>query len=585
VPGVLSRDRLSTAPVRCGPWLRLLRHGTGALLLLVWAAPALAAVLTSDQTWSGIVRVEEDLLVPAGITLTIEPGAHITFAAAPSTKTDPVFWNPDTELAVAGRLVAGAKGQAPVVFQSDGPWGGVVAAPGGEVRVENAQWLRAGEALLCVAAVCDLDRVTIGGGEYGLVLGPGAHFTARDVTVEGARVGVLDARGAPTLPGIPEGVLVSGAADAALLWVPTADRTVSALVPDVSPSAVPRVEYVGEYTVAADETWTGEVILAGRVTVIPEAVLTLAPGTRVRFRRHDSNGDGLGEGELLVLGGIRSRGLPGRPVIFESAEPEPVSGDWDKVSLIASEDPGNSFTYTVFRHGVQSLHAHFSKFVAEHCLFADNLRAVQFQESSGSAVRSSVFVGNKQALRFRDSQVEVRGNLLVDNWYAVHAYRCALEFVDNVVTGSALGGFLAKESQVRLAGNRLLFGRDGVRLRQDGTTAEITANLFSGFAEDALSLNRVRGTVEGNRLAAAGLDLISVEEADVRLVGNHLSGAGRDLVHLNGSGDLAAPDNYWGGLDPAAAIHDRTDDPLLGTVYWQPAREAPPLLSEPQQNW
>ncbi len=450
----------------------------------------------------------------------------------------------------------------------------------------SAQVLGAGEALLCVGAACVLDDVVMEGGEYGLVLGPDARLVAREVTVRGARVGVLDARAVPdTLP-LPAGVTVEDSVDAALLRVPAADRAVSPVAPvTAAPDPGERVEFVGEYTVARDELWTGQVVLAGRVTVVPEAVLTLAPGTRVQFRKRDSNGDGLGEGELLVLGGIRSRGLPGRPVVFESAEGAPAPGDWDKVSLIASEDPDNHFAYTVFRHGVQALHAHFSRFVAEDCFFGDNLRAVQFQESEGSAVRRSVFVGNKQALRFRDSRVEVRGNVLVDNWYAVHTFRCTLEFADNVVEGTALGGFLAKESEVRFTGNRVLWGRDGARLKSLDSHAEITANLMSGFAEDALSLSQVSGTVSGNRMDGAGLDLVSVEDAAPRIVGNQLTGAGRHAVHLKGATDLDATGNHWGGADPAAVIHDREDDPQLGAVLWQPALEAPPRLSAPGRNW
>ncbi|MDF1551860.1 MAG: hypothetical protein P1P84_02305 [Deferrisomatales bacterium] len=572
--GAVRRGSVWRGPFLCG------------LLLLGLATPTPGAILAADETWSGAVRVEEDLLVPPGRTLTILSGTRVTFAEAPSTKTEPVFWNPGTELAVAGRLVIGAAGQAPVVFDGDGPWGGVVAAPGGQVTLVNVRLAGAEEALLCVGAGCELTDVVVEGGEYGLVLGPGARFEAREVTVRGARVGVLDARGMPGSLPPPTGVTLEDLADAGLLRVPAEERAVSPVAPvTAAPDPGERVEFVGEYTVARDETWRGQVVLAGRVTVVPEAVLTLAPGTRVLFRKRDSNGDGLGEGELLVLGGIRSRGLPGSPVVFASAEEAPAPGDWDKVSLIASEDPDNHFAYTVFRHGVQALHAHFSRFVATDCFFAENLRAVQFQESEGSTVRRSVFVGNKQALRFRDSRVEVRGNVLLDNWYAVHAFRCTLEFVDNVVEGTALGGFLAKESEVWFTGNRVLRGRDGLRLKSPDSRAEITGNLLGGFAEDALSLSQVAGTVSGNRLDGAGLDLISVEDAAPRISGNQLAGAGRHAVHLKGASDLDARGNHWGGTDPGSVIHDREDDPQLGAVLWQPALAAPPQLSVPDRNW
>ncbi len=546
-----------------------------ALLLLLAALPLRAGAgeplqgpLPGLTVWSGQVRVDGDVWVPPGARLVIEAGTRVRFAEALSTKTDPVFWHPGTELAVGGELEVRGTPGSPVVFEGEGPWGGIVAAPGGRAVLRHAVIRGAREALLCVGSRCDLGGVEVDGAAYGIVTGPGATVEAEDVRLTGCGVGLLEA-GAPG----PDEVTVTAPADAGRLSVPAGARGVAVI--RIPAPAGPPVEYVGEYTVMGPETWSGEVIITGRVTVVPEAVLTLAPGTRVRFRKVDGNRDGLGEGGLLVLGGIRSLGTPGRPVVFESAEPAPAPGDWDKVSLIASEDPDNRFEYTVFRHGVQALHAHFSRLTATGCLFEGNLRALQFQESEGVRVAGCVFVGNKQALRFRDSTVEVTGSRFVGNLYGVHAFRATLDFTGNVLEGSVLGGFLAKESRVRLVGNRMAFGRDGARFRNAESPAEIRDSRFEDLAEDGLSLSRTDARVEGNLFDRAGLDLVSVELSDVVLRANRLGASGRHAVHLKGDRGVDARGNYWEG-DAPARIHDREDRPDLGVVTWRPELTRPP---------
>lgn len=555
-----------------------------ALAAFATSAGAQGGILTGDVEWSGDVRVSEDVLVAPGATLTVLPGTRVLFAEALSTRTDPVFWSPGTELAVAGRLRVQGTLEAPVIFEGDGAgggaWGGIVAAPGAEVLLGGAVVRGAQEGLLCVGARCRLEGVRVEGAEYGLVLGPGSEVDATDVALSGCRVGLLDAREAPAPV---SGVTVSGAADAPVLSVPAPARAAAPVAASGAPR--PRTEILGELAVEADEAWSGEVILNARVTVLPGAVLTLMPDTRVAFRRVDPHGYGLGVGELLILGGIRSLGLPHAPVVFESAEPTPAPGDWDKVSLISAESAENEFRYTVFRHGTQALHAHFSSFSAYRCLFEANVRAGQFQESEDARLEGCVFVGNKQALRFRDSTVTVRDSVFLDNLYALHVFRCELTFAGNTLEGSSLGGFLARESTVRFLGNRLARNRDGVRMREEGTRAEVRGNRFGASAEGHLSLSRVEGVVEGNDFEAAGLDLVSLEDSAVRLEGNRFGPSGRDAVHLKGSASVDARGNYWGPGPIAARIHDHADDPALGAVSWDPPLNSAPMLDLPRETW
>jgi hypothetical protein len=530
------------------------------------ALPSHAATLTRDTVWSGEVRVEEDLLVPAGVTLTIEAGTRVVFAEAQSTKTDPQFWNPDTEISVAGRLDVKGSAEAPVRLEPQGSvWGGLVAAPGGQIAIRHAKLSRASEAFLVYRGSVSAEEVSVVESECGVVLGPEAKFQASGVTLIKCQKGIVDLRA--DAAGMPSGVTVAESSDAPLLgvgWKPE-HFTISsgkALPP-------PDREFLGEYTVNGEESWRGTIVISGRVTVPPESKLTLEPGTRVAFRKRDTNGDGLGEGELMVLGSIRSLGTAEAPVVFESAETQPAAGDWDKLSVISSEDPDNRFEHTVFRHGTQALHAHFSKLFAVDCVFEDNLRAVQFQESELVVVERGVFRGNKQALRFRDSTVRVKDCRIEGNLYAVHAFRAELEFTGNTVAGTLLGGMLVKESRIKIRDNRFLGNRMALRQKGGDASLDMTGNVVVDNAETALSLNEVEAKITGNDFDRAGLDLVGIEGGHVVMRANKFGVSGRDAVHLNGPADVDAKENTWVG-DPKTRIHDGEDDPSLGKVLWSP---------------
>lgn len=83
--------------------------------------------LTSDTTWSGTVAVDENTIVDAGVTLTIDPGSTVNFAGA-------------KRLSVAGTLVANGTMGAPIALQAAVPaskWQGIHALSGGSVALTH----------------------------------------------------------------------------------------------------------------------------------------------------------------------------------------------------------------------------------------------------------------------------------------------------------------------------------------------------------------------------------------------------------------------------------------------------------------
>ena len=97
-----------------------------------------------------------------------------------------------------------------------------------------------------------------------------------------------------------------------------------------------------EGNVSADAVWSGEVEVDGDVVVEPGVRLVLEAGTRVRFRRGDSRAAGFDRsfGEMIVYGELEVRGDSGDPVVLESAEERPRSGDWLGLLLMTSGSGG-----------------------------------------------------------------------------------------------------------------------------------------------------------------------------------------------------------------------------------------------------
>src|SRR5512141_1889094 len=83
-----------------------------------------------------------------------------------------------------------------------------------------------------------------------------------------------------------------------------------------------------DQTFNTDQTWSGTVIIDGVVQFSSEASLTILPGTTVKFTRTDTDGDGIGENEIYIQGGLNAVGTKDRPIVFTSAEAHPRPGDW-----------------------------------------------------------------------------------------------------------------------------------------------------------------------------------------------------------------------------------------------------------------
>ncbi|MFH1029592.1 MAG: right-handed parallel beta-helix repeat-containing protein, partial [Pseudomonadota bacterium] len=171
-------------------------------LSLIVQLPTVSHALTLDKdtVWQGEIKVSEDILVPKGITLTIRPGASVKVAVAESTKTDPEYMSPLTEITIRGTLRVEGTTKEPVVFSGEanktGNWAGIVIDRG--VAVMNSFSIKNAEtAINSLDGNLKMNGAVIQDNRYGLVLqGSKSDTQQENSLITGNDYGVFTLQGA-----------------------------------------------------------------------------------------------------------------------------------------------------------------------------------------------------------------------------------------------------------------------------------------------------------------------------------------------------------------------------------------------------
>ena len=170
------------------------------LILLLLTSQAQSTVLTSDTTWSGEVSVDQDILVPEGVTLKILSGAVIRITDSENTKTDPEFLSPQTEITVRGTLTLHGKKGSPVTFLTGGEkklgWAGIIV-DGGRVNARFTVIRDAETGVDLIKGAVSLIDTLLTNNRYGLtVQGSDAKALLDHVKVEDNDYGIFLLNGA-----------------------------------------------------------------------------------------------------------------------------------------------------------------------------------------------------------------------------------------------------------------------------------------------------------------------------------------------------------------------------------------------------
>lgn len=568
-------------------------------LLFGLPAGAIAGVITSDTVWQGNVTVTEDVVVPEGVTLTVRAGTVVTVAAAESTKTDPEYLSPLTEITIRGRLAVEGTVTAPVRFSGQekraGSWAGILI-DGGTAAIRECLVADADSGISVVEGTLHLSSSTLRENRYGLV----AQGAASRITVEGARIiendyGVVSLQGARVTAHATE-----------VARNRKKDAHTAAARPHTLPKGPPVNEEAPvsrryqDMVLLGETLWQGRILVDGTVRVPEGSRLVILPGTIVEFTRRDTNGDGIGENGIMIQGRLLAKGTPDRPITFRSAEKDRRMGDWDAVNIMNSSAGQNLVEHCRIEHAYRGLHFHFSTVAIHNTTLTNNYRGIQFQESV-VALHGNTLCGNKSGVQGRDSEVELVDNLLCGNQVGGNFFRTTLTVRGNRIVANGREGLRLREGAVTVRENLFDGNRFGL-MAADLYHGEVSRNSISGNAETGISLKNV-DSVEfaGNAVTANGLSGFNIQDSGSLITGNliadngergmgilsfagiisgnNFAGNGLYAIDLDGSGDVSAPGNWWGGRDPAQVINDQRDDPRLGRVdYGRPGAAPTPFV-------
>lgn len=561
-----------------------------AVLVLLPYSTAQAAVLTANTVWQGNVVIKEDILVPSGITLTILAGTRITVQGAENTKTDPEYLSPLTEITVRGVLRVQGNKQAPVELKSSedkvGGWAGIII-DNGSAEISSCHISDADTAVYQTGGTLRLTTSTLTGNRYGLVV-QGATSTAR---LEGSRIigndyGLFNYAGA----GITrQDTQVTGNAKRDLYERPAVAAPAMQAYPY---RELPVAREYGDEALAGETVWQGRIRINGLIRVPEGGRLIILPGTVVEFRKKDTNGDGFGENGLFIQGRLIAKGTREAPIFFRSAEKDSKMGDWDAINIMNSDGSQNLIEFCQIEDAYRGAHFHFSNLSITNTVFRNNYRAIQFQESAVD-IRNSWMYGNKSGVQGRDSTIVFSKNQVVGNYDGANFFRVHLTAAGNRFQRNQKEGLRLRESTSTLTENLVDGNRFGVMVAdtyhssfsrnvisanseigvslKNSDNLEVTGNFFTSNGVNGLNIQETRATVQGNLFAGNGDRGIGILSFSGLLTGNNFTANGLYAIDYEGTQDLAAPNNWWGGAAPEKVIGDKRIDPKRGRVGHDPA--------------
>lgn len=230
-------------------------------------------------------------------------------------------------------------------------------------------------------------------------------------------------------------------------------KAVSAILTAIAMLAVISAGAHASQPITGDAAWSGVVVVDGLVEVAEGATLTIAPGTRVLFRKGSKDAEGLAGTGIIVKGNMVAEGGPGCRIMFTSAEDGPAPGDWGEIKIFNSA--GSRFTGCDFSCGGWGLHVHDSVVTVKDCTFAGN-------EFGG--------------LRGKGGTVEVTGSSFTGLDIGIRYWQGAPYIHHNVITGNETGIFCRQECEgARIVYNNIYANREYDLKMGDGHASDLDA--------------------------------------------------------------------------------------------------------------
>jgi len=560
------------------------------LLILFCSLPVHAEVLSEDTKWQGVVELHEDVLVIAGVTLTIEPGTRIKIWPAENTKIDPEYMSHQTEILVRGKLVSHGKNGNEIVFSradsgQEERWAGIIVDQG-KVDMSNCRITGAEAAVSILAGDVFLADSQIYDNRYGLVgQGTASSLQLQNLTVEKNDYGVMLYDNAFFVK--DQGTKIRSNSKNDFLSGSSAAVAVKSVEYESTVSSTP-VVYRDE-ALAGHTVWKGRVLIDGQLRLPPGSRLIILPGTVIEFIRKDTNNDGIGENGLQIQGQIIAKGTAEKPILFRSGEANRSRGDWDSINILGSDLSQSILEYCQIEDAYRGMHFHYSNVAVNRTVLRNNYRGIQFQESLVS-LTANQFYNNISGIQCRDSDVFFQNNEIFHNLAGANFFRLNLTATNNIFANNYWDGLRIREGASVVSNNLLAGNRMGL-LIADAVYGNFSANVMSGNLESGvlirdtdhieivdnaifdngitgISLKDTRASIKNNLIIKNGERGIGIISFNGQITKNNIANNGIYAIGLEDSGDIDATGNWWGQSDLDKEIFDINDEPSLGRVSY-----------------
>jgi parallel beta-helix repeat protein len=566
-------------------------------------AEVLGKVLIADTVWSGEISITEDILVPQGVTLTVAPGTIVTVVASDSSKTDPEYLSPLTEITIRGKLLCEGTSRDPIFFRRAGGqdqnqgWAGIII-DGGTASVKSCHIEGAETGMYVINSVLSASECEFTNNKYGLVAdGARSKIILRNTRVTGNDYGLFVFNKAIVESA---GSVINKNSKKDTYKMDAREYTGN---PEGAPVANKEItRHYQDEILLQDTVWQGVIEVGGLIRVPEGSRLVILPGTIIDIRKKDTNGDGIGENGLLIQGLLLAKGSKEHPIIFRSGEQIKNAGDWDGINIMSSDGALNLIEYCRIEDGYRGVHFHFSNVAIKNSVFNNNYRAIQFQESNAE-VEGNIVDRNRSGIQARDSIILIRNNRISNNFTGANFFRSRIEVSRNIFANNVKEGLRIRESLPTCRGNTMYGNRNGF-LVQDALYGNFEGNLVVHNLESGISIrntdavhvaaNYVQGNglngitvqnsaalIEKNVISLNGERGIAVSDFTGIITGNSLLRNGLYSVGTEGKTDIAAPGNWWGNENLKTVIYDKEDDSTRGRVTYDPVDKYPSVFLWP----
>lgn len=583
-------------------------------LLMVSSASA-AGVLVKDTVWSGRITLEDDILIPEGVTLTVLPGTIVNIVPSERTKTDPEYLSSLTEITVRGRMKVEGDKVEKIVFNVKGKslpdlWAGIIV-DGGTVNINGCRIENAESGIHVIKGLLVIKDSVVRNNHYGLVLNKQADARVENTDIIENEFGIFEISGPKV--SYRKAALKDNKKRDLYLYGSSLKRGIKNrsksnifrasgrncakghgdLQKDFKLEDRGITKRYGDGVLLADTVWRGRVEISGLIRVPADVRLVIMPGTIVEFRKKDTNGDGIGENALLMQGVLIAKGTMDNPIIFRSAEDPRRPGDWDSVNIMGSDGVQNLLEYVQIENAYRGLHFHFSNVLVNGSVLKDNYRAMQFQESSVE-LRDNYIFNNKSGVKARDSGIVFNGNYVFDNINGVNFFRTNLSAGDNFILGNMNQGMNVREGTAIAVNNFIDCNRSGLMINnsffgkfsgniitnnfesgisvRDSDNVELSGNFIQNSGFNGVNLLSSGGTITGNHISGNGERGIGIQSFSGAIMENIIVDNGLYAIENESAMDILAPMNWWGLRRVDKVIYDKFDDRTRGMVIFSPAR-------------